>query len=190
MNRSRFSLLVILCLVLVASALYPDARAMALSRADTKITWKYVYNQTVHPGGSWWSKFGYHVRDRVDIGYAHGDIEGAVKVVYNGDFYQRHITGSRADVPLSGRAYGTIEIRETASGMTGKDGVATWAGAWSYDIRDGVIVSGRLWAVHAEAPQMMIIDKVWQTGHDIIVHAGFIDQVYCLDTICPGSGDQ
>jgi hypothetical protein len=91
---------------------------------------------------------------------------------------------------LNGRAYGTIEIRETTTIET--DGVveATWVGAWVYEIRDDVVVGGQLWAVHAEAPQMMIIDQVWQSTRNVIVHTGFIDQVYCPDTLCPDPNDQ
>jgi hypothetical protein len=190
MNRSRFFLLVILGLVLAASALHPKATALALSRADNQITWGYTHSQTIQPGSEWWSKDGYHIRERVDIGRAHGDIEGVVTVVYNGDFKQEFVSEPPSNTPLTGRAYGTIEIRDAAVIVPGWDAQATWVGEWAYDVKDGVVVHGHLWAVHTEAPEMMIVDQVWQATRTVIVHAGFIDQLYCPDADCPGPGDQ
>jgi hypothetical protein len=190
MNRLRVLLLVILGLGLAVSAQYPDAPVLAQSEADYQITWGYTYGQTIKPGAEWWSEEGYHIRDRVDIGRAHGDIEGVVTVVYNGDFKREFVGEPPSSAPLNGRAYGTIEIRDAAIIVPGSDVAVTWVGEWWYDIRDGVVVDGRLWAVHTEAPKMMIINKVWQTRHNVIVHAGFIDQVYCLDTPCPDPNDQ
>jgi hypothetical protein len=44
--------------------------------------------------------------------------------------------------------------------------------------------------VHAAAPEMMIIDQVWQSARNVIVHSGFIDQVYGPATLCPDPNDR
>jgi hypothetical protein len=190
MNKFKLFLLLILSLVLALSALHSHAMALAVDWADNQVTWRYTYRQTIQSGLDWWDEDGYHVRGRVDIGRAHGDVEGVVTVVYNGDFIQEFVSEPPSSTPLSGRAYGTVEIRDAAVNVPGREGEATWTGAWVYEIRDDVVVSGQLWAVHAEAPQMMIIDQVWQSARNVIVHTGFIDQVYCLDTLCPDPNDQ
>lgn len=82
MNRLKFFLLLILGLFLASSALHSDTMALAVDRANNQITWSYVHNQTIDPGFDWWSKDGYHIRDRVDIGRTYGDIDGVVKVVW------------------------------------------------------------------------------------------------------------
>jgi len=190
MNRLRFFLLLVLGFVLVIGALHSDSPAQAQSEADYQIAWGYAYGQTIKPGSEWWSEEGYHIRDRVDVGRAQGDIEGVVTVVYNGDFKREFVGEPPSSAPLNGRAYGTIEIRDAAVNVPGSDVAVTWVGEWWYDIRDGVVVGGRLWAVHTEAPQMMLIDQVRQVTHTVVVHTGFIDRVHCLDTVCPGPGDQ
>jgi hypothetical protein len=188
MNKLKFLLLLILSLVLATSALHSNATALAVDRTDNQIAWGYTYSRTIQSGLDWWDEEGYHIRGRVDIGLARGDVNGVVTVVYNGDFQANEPPYSR---PLNGRAYGTIEIRETAATETDSNAEqATWVGAWAYEIKDDVVVSGQLWAVHATAPEMMIIDQVWQSARNVIVHTGFIDQVYCPATLCPDPNDQ
>ncbi len=101
---------------------------------------------------------------------------------YNADFPYNAVNGLPF-LPGDGTAYGSMVIsRDNISPPSHT--IYDWRGTWTYSIRGGKVVSGRLVALNGQNTQRMRIDKVYQDSLGFLVHRGFIEWLYCEGMPC------
>jgi hypothetical protein len=182
MYKTKFFVLAAGLAVLILCALQINDTARAFA-PQPLVTFVYQRSGTTDPGTVWFDKTGMHIRDRVDFGYLTGGIQGSARIVYNADLdygvWARLGEPGPLPMPDDGVAFGTIEFLNGPSGSS----VPSWEGSWSYELRDGMVVSGELTAANLNGWQMLEVFSVTE-GLSGITHWGYIDMSDCKVAPC------
>ena len=174
-NRKVFVILLIgLCLFL-ATGIFPQVVEAAPIYDRQRITFQYQKNQTINPGKTWVDQDGLHIRQRIDIGYISGDLNGLALVEYNADMAPTLNEGATGPTPTTGEAYGTIQIFEMDNGLI----PVTWEGRWSHTVIHSGAIDGELTALNPDRRQFIKMDQVQVNQDGAILYEGYLDVMLC-----------